>query len=151
VFCSGRFEDALTEWDAALLSSPRNAVLHEQKAQVLLELDRVWEAVQAALQATQARAEWDVGFLTLGRAQLALGEFSLAEKSLQTAWQLGRSEEAETELDSCRRLLAKQVDEAADPRQIRDHFLCRNRLPLSGITSISFLGDRCEGGVSKTG
>lgn len=42
--------------------------------QVLLEVGQDWEAVQSASKAVQAAPEWPEAHLTLGRAQLALGE-----------------------------------------------------------------------------
>ena len=42
--------------------------------QVLLEVGHDWEAVQSASKAVQATPEWPEAHLTLGRAQLALGE-----------------------------------------------------------------------------
>ena len=44
----GKFREALTKWEAALLLTPEKAVLHEQKAQVLLELGDSWNAMKAA-------------------------------------------------------------------------------------------------------
>lgn len=42
--------------------------------QVFLQLDRYWDAVQCATQAAALDADWADAFLTLGRAQLGLGE-----------------------------------------------------------------------------
>ena len=42
--------------------------------QVLLEVGQAWEAVQSASKAVQASPDWPEAHLTLGRAQLALGE-----------------------------------------------------------------------------
>jgi cytochrome c-type biogenesis protein CcmH/NrfG len=58
------------------------------RSQVLLEVGRVWEAVQAATSATQLRPNWAPGWATLGRAQLALGEVQLGLASLQAAARL---------------------------------------------------------------
>ncbi|CAI5527502.1 unnamed protein product [Closterium sp. Naga37s-1] len=49
-FSAGEFSAALSTWDAAigLSAVPRQrAVLFEQKAQVLMEMGRLWEAVRA--------------------------------------------------------------------------------------------------------
>ena len=44
----GRFREALGEWETALTLMPERAVLHEQKAQVLLEIGESWNALKAA-------------------------------------------------------------------------------------------------------
>ena len=44
----GQYRGALEKWDAALHLAPETAVLHEQKAQVHLELGNTWQALQAA-------------------------------------------------------------------------------------------------------
>lgn len=44
----GKYQEALGKWEAALNLVPDNAVLHEQKAQVLLELGDAWKALRAA-------------------------------------------------------------------------------------------------------
>ncbi|CAN1801618.1 Tetratricopeptide repeat protein 33 [Linum perenne] len=44
----GRYREALGKWEAAINLTPENAVLHEQKAQVLLEVGDAWSALKAA-------------------------------------------------------------------------------------------------------
>ncbi|CAN0827150.1 Tetratricopeptide repeat protein 33 [Linum grandiflorum] len=44
----GRYREALGKWEAALTLMPENAVLHEQKAQVLLEIGDTWSGLKAA-------------------------------------------------------------------------------------------------------
>lgn len=44
----GRYEEALGKWEAALSIVPENAVIHEQKAQVFLEIGDPWKALMAA-------------------------------------------------------------------------------------------------------
>jgi len=44
----GKYQEALGKWEAALNLVPEDAILHEQKAQVLLELDDAWKALKAA-------------------------------------------------------------------------------------------------------
>lgn len=44
----GKYREALGKWEAALMLTPDKAVLHEQKAQVLLELGDAWSALKAA-------------------------------------------------------------------------------------------------------
>lgn len=44
----GKYREALGKWESALLLMPDHAILHEQKAQILLELGETWKALQAA-------------------------------------------------------------------------------------------------------
>lgn len=44
----GKYREALGKWEAALNLMPENAVLHEQKAQILLEIGDTWSALKAA-------------------------------------------------------------------------------------------------------
>lgn len=44
----GKYREALGKWETALTLIPKNAVLHEQKAQVLLEIGDAWNALKAA-------------------------------------------------------------------------------------------------------
>ncbi|XP_074558867.1 uncharacterized protein LOC141814816 isoform X2 [Curcuma longa] len=70
----GKYHEALGKWEAAVSLEPKNAVLHEQKAQVLLEIGDSWNAIKAATQATELEPSWCEAWLTLGRAQLNFGE-----------------------------------------------------------------------------
>ncbi|KAG9160324.1 hypothetical protein Leryth_022653 [Lithospermum erythrorhizon] len=94
----GEFQEALVKWEAALNLRPERAVLHEQKAQVLLELGEAWKALCAATRATllfhfcivfytkfqldnlhnhypvAITTLWVEAWITLGRAQLNFGE-----------------------------------------------------------------------------
>ncbi|GER49143.1 tetratricopeptide repeat protein, partial [Striga asiatica] len=44
----GKYREALGKWETAITLMPERAVLHEQKAQVLLELGDAWSALKAA-------------------------------------------------------------------------------------------------------
>ncbi|CAI6001274.1 unnamed protein product, partial [Closterium sp. NIES-64] len=85
---AGEFSAALSTWDAAigLSAVPRQrAVLFEQKAQVLMEMGRLWEAVRAGTCATEIAPDWHDAWVTLARAQLNLGEPHLAQASFSRA------------------------------------------------------------------
>jgi len=70
----GKYHEALSRWEAALTLAPDNAILHEQKAQVLLEVGDAWHALTAATRATELDPLWPEAWVTLGRAQLNFGE-----------------------------------------------------------------------------
>lgn len=44
----GKFCEALGKWEVAIRLLPDKAILHEQKAQVLLEIGEAWNALKAA-------------------------------------------------------------------------------------------------------
>ncbi|GMI82948.1 hypothetical protein like AT1G77230 [Hibiscus trionum] len=81
----GKFREALGKWEAALNLMPENAVLFEQKAQVLLELGDAWSALKAASRATELEPSWAEAWVTLGRAQLNFGEPDNAIESFDRA------------------------------------------------------------------
>ncbi|KAG2659032.1 hypothetical protein PVAP13_1KG327800 [Panicum virgatum] len=68
------YHEALSRWEAALTLASDNAILHEQKAQVLLEVGDAWHALTAATRATELDPLWPEAWVTLGRAQLNFGE-----------------------------------------------------------------------------
>lgn len=45
---TGKYREALGKWETALTLVPDRAELHEQKAQVLLEIGEAWNALKAA-------------------------------------------------------------------------------------------------------
>ncbi|KAL3504308.1 hypothetical protein ACH5RR_034149 [Cinchona calisaya] len=81
----GKFSEALGKWEAALTLTPERAGLHEQKAQVLLELGEAWSAIKAASRATELEPTWAEAWITLGRAQLNFGEPDSAIESFDRA------------------------------------------------------------------
>lgn len=85
------WSSALKAWNEALSRNPPKdlaAKLHEQKAQVLLELGRTWEALKASALATECQPNWAPGYLTRGRAQLNYGEPELSIESLEMVLKL---------------------------------------------------------------
>ncbi|XP_062159094.1 uncharacterized protein LOC133866551 [Alnus glutinosa] len=81
----GKYREALGKWEAALTLMPESAVLHEQKAQVLLEIGDSWNALKAATRATELEPSWAEAWITLGRAQLNFGEPDSAIESFDKA------------------------------------------------------------------
>ncbi|XP_009625769.1 uncharacterized protein [Nicotiana tomentosiformis] len=81
----GKYREALGKWEAAILLMPDRAILHEQKAQILLELGETWNALKAATRATGLEPSWAEAWITLGRAQLNYGEPDSAIESLDRA------------------------------------------------------------------
>jgi len=82
---AGLWLQSLRAFDSAAQAEPGNAKAHEQRAQVLLQIGRPLEAVQAAGTACTLRPEWGDGRRTLARAQLDHGEVALALSSFDAA------------------------------------------------------------------
>jgi len=103
-----QYRNALAKWDEAI-EYQETATLYEMKAQILLELQEPFPAVKAAEIAIRLEPQWAEGFLTLGRAQLHLGEVELAVGSLETGAKLNKEMEGlQEELNIARTLLLKQ-------------------------------------------
>ncbi|KAL3845485.1 hypothetical protein ACJIZ3_002888 [Penstemon smallii] len=127
----GKYREALGKWESAITLMPERAILHEQKAQLLLELEEVWSALKAATRATELEPKWAEAWVTLGRAQLNYGEPDCAIESFDKA-------------------LAMKPDsiEAKDDRQTALHLVKRRKqLHLTGSSSTEsrfLVGDRGE-------
>ncbi|VVA95576.1 unnamed protein product [Arabis nemorensis] len=105
----GKYQEALGKWEAALNLVPENAVLHEQKAQVLLELGDAWKALKAATRATEIDPSWAEAWTTLGRAQLNFGEPDSAIRSFESAISINaESSEAKDDLQTAKQLIQKR-------------------------------------------
>ncbi|KAL0314368.1 UNVERIFIED_CONTAM: Tetratricopeptide repeat protein 33 [Sesamum angustifolium] len=115
----GKYREALGKWESAITLMPERAILHEQKAQVLLELGEAWNALKAATRATELEPRWAEAWVTLGRAQLNYGEPDCAIESFDKA-------------------LALKPDsvEAKDDRETASHLLkWRKQLHSRGLSS----------------
>eukprot|EP00933_Yihiella_yeosuensis_P066562 TRINITY_DN708_c1_g5_i1.p1 TRINITY_DN708_c1_g5~~TRINITY_DN708_c1_g5_i1.p1 ORF type:complete len:245 (-),score=57.02 TRINITY_DN708_c1_g5_i1:106-840(-) len=109
---SERFAEALGLWEQALTFAEDpgdKAKILEQMAQVLLELDRVFDAVRTAQRAVETRPMWHWCHVTLGRALLCFGELERAVESLRRASHLVTQE----------RLSTESTKESADEEGIR--------------------------------
>ncbi|KAJ6730545.1 OSMOSIS RESPONSIVE FACTOR [Salix viminalis] len=105
----GNYREALGKWEAALNLMPGNAVLHEQKAQVLLEIGDAWSALKAATRATELESSWAEAWITLGRAQLNFGEPDSAIESFDRALTIKPdSKEAQDDRHSALQLVKKR-------------------------------------------
>eukprot|EP00892_Ulva_mutabilis_P002601 jgi/Ulvmu1/12341/UM089_0025.1 len=82
---AGEPKKALAKFDQASFFDPENATCHEMKAQILNNLGRTWDGVQAALNATQLKPDWSEAWVTLAQCQGNLGEPELALASLAKA------------------------------------------------------------------
>ena len=86
------WEGALQCFSAAVQHDPTCAAAHEQRAQILLEMGRDWQAVQASHTACSLAPQWGDAWLTLARCQFNYGEPALALASAETAIALGCTE-----------------------------------------------------------
>ena len=84
-----RWNAALAKFDEAVARDPSSATAHEERAQVLIHLDRFFEAVQAAQRSVERAPTWGDAHLTLARAQFNLGEPTLALDNAERAVALG--------------------------------------------------------------
>ncbi|KAK2659398.1 hypothetical protein Ddye_005931 [Dipteronia dyeriana] len=127
----GKFREALGKWEAALNLMPENAVLHEQKAQVLLEVGDAWNALKAAIRATELKPSWTEAWITLGRAQLNFGEPDSAMESFDKAL-----------------AIKPDSEEARYDKQTALHLVKRRKqLHLSGLSTSTnrfVVGDKTE-------
>ena len=88
-----RFWEAIKKWDAALQLTPDKAVLHELKAQAYTQLNEHFPAVSSAQKAIECDPTWYIGYVSLGRAQMNIGEVRMAIKSFSQALHLNPMDE----------------------------------------------------------
>ncbi|KAL0927054.1 hypothetical protein M5K25_001208 [Dendrobium thyrsiflorum] len=105
----GRYSEALAKWETAITLMPDKAKLHEQKAQVLLEIGDTWNALKAATRATELEPAWSEAWITLGRAQLNFGEPGMAIESFDKALVIQpHNKEAQSDRQTASRLIKRQ-------------------------------------------
>lgn len=110
---SGKYKEALLKWELASIGeiSPNlSAILFELRAQVHLELEETISAIKCAEKATKISPSYEYGWLTLGRAQLNLGEVSMAIESLEKV----SLPEASEDLQMARKLLIQTSSKSND-------------------------------------
>ncbi|XP_062112952.1 uncharacterized protein LOC133824102 [Humulus lupulus] len=133
----GEHREALGKWETALMLNPQNAVLHEQKAQILLELGDAWSALKAASRATELEPSWAEAWITLGRAHLNFGEPDGAMQSFDKALAIKPDcEEVQEDMCTASNLVKR-----------------RKQLHLSGLSSTTnryVVGDESESSLSST-
>ena len=127
----GDFSGALTAFDTSirlLQAEPieessaepraqREAVLHELRAQVLMALERDWDAICAVKRATEMHPAWPDAWVTQGRAQMNMGEPALAKVSFATALERDDGHiEATAELARATQVHAAMIETGDDPR-----------------------------------
>ncbi|GLJ25230.1 hypothetical protein SUGI_0482740 [Cryptomeria japonica] len=106
---NGKYDEALGKWEAALSITPERAVLHEQKAQILLEIGETWKALQAATRATELQPSWPEAWVTLSRAQLNFGEPELSIQSSKKALELQPNcKDAQVDMEVAMHLIANK-------------------------------------------
>jgi len=85
---SGKFWQAINQWDKALSIDASDAVLFEMKAQALMSLHEWLPSIKCSEECIKLQPTWWVGHQTLGRAQLGLGEVGMAVTSFEKALHL---------------------------------------------------------------
>ena len=88
-----KFWQAINRWDNALSVDAGDATVFEMKAQALINLHEWMDAIKAAEKSVKLRPNWWVGYQTLGRAQMGVGEVKLALKNFQVAVHLNPEDE----------------------------------------------------------
>jgi predicted nicotinamide N-methyase len=124
---NGLYNDALLLFMCVLGGADRvsrqRAKVLDALAQCHLALDQEAAAVKYGLQAVAADPTWGEPFVTLGRAQLNLGQFSNAEVSLSTALRLSQlelEEQSEVKDDLLRaQRLHKEWQQQQDDKELK--------------------------------
>ena len=114
-----RWNAALAKFDEAVARDPSSAAAHEQRAQVLIHLDRFFEAVQAAQRSVERAPTWGDAHLTLARAQFNLGEPTLALDNAERAVALG-CEDPQEARDEVEHIEAALLQAALATRGMKD-------------------------------
>ncbi|XP_054842817.1 tetratricopeptide repeat protein 33 [Eublepharis macularius] len=137
-----RYREAIHKWDEALQLTPEDATLYEMKSQVLMSLHEMFPAVHAAQLAVEKDAHSWEAWQTLGRAQLGLGEITLAIRSFQIALHIcPLSPELWNEDLSWARQLHKQQKKATDTETITQGKVARGETSKELIPDYDFESD----------
>lgn len=91
-----QYENALAEFDRALLHKPKYPDLHNFRGVVLCELERLDEAIEAFRQSAALSPRFVVPRLNLAFALIRAGEYKLAETELESILELDPTEPAAT-------------------------------------------------------
>lgn len=95
---SEKHRESLCAFNQIIARGCKDAKVYEMKSQVLMEMDKTFEAIQAAEVATNLEPEWYLAWKTLARAQLNFGEANLALKSAERAMKLSSPKIQDSEL-----------------------------------------------------
>ncbi|XP_053304077.1 tetratricopeptide repeat protein 33 [Spea bombifrons] len=129
---NGRHWEAVRKWDEAIQLTPEDAALYDMKSQALLYLHEIFPAVQAAETAVQRDPHFVEAWQTLGRAQLGLGEITMAIRSFQIGLHLcpANTELREEDLTWARKLLKqKKEHETEEPNNKNDINIGQELIP----------------------
>jgi tetratricopeptide (TPR) repeat protein len=85
---AGLFVRAISKWDEGLNLAPSSGVLHELKAQVLMEMEEYELALASAQLAVECEEKWSDSHLTLGRVYFNIGNLEAAKSSMEMALKL---------------------------------------------------------------
>ncbi|KAK6188338.1 hypothetical protein SNE40_004530 [Patella caerulea] len=131
---SERFWEAVKKWDEAITYTPSDATLYEMKAQALMSLNELFPALAAATKVIEMNPQWWVGYQTLGRAQLNLGEVKLAVVNFSKAVHLNPGEEElwEEDLRWSVELLNRKLQTEKQLEEEKN----KNKLTITEITDL---------------
>lgn len=130
----GSYTEALGKWETAITLKPDRAVLHEQKAQVLLEIGDAWNALRAATRATELEPSWAEAWITLARTQLNFGEPDAAIESFDRALAIKPdSREAQDDRQTALNLVKKRTQLQLSGRSANE---CRYIVGESGAREV---------------
>ncbi|KAM9331010.1 tetratricopeptide repeat protein 33 [Gastrophryne carolinensis] len=124
---NGRHWEAIKKWDEGIQFTPDDSTLYEMKSQSLLCLHEIFPAVQAAETAVKRNPHFVEAWQTLGRAQLGLGEITMAIRSFQIGLHL---------CPSNRELWEEDLKWAQHLLQQKRELEGEEDLPQNGIDSI---------------
>uniref|UniRef100_A0A8C5LQN5 Tetratricopeptide repeat domain 33 n=1 Tax=Leptobrachium leishanense TaxID=445787 RepID=A0A8C5LQN5_9ANUR len=148
---NARHLEAIKVWDSAIHLTPEDASLYEMKSQALMCLDEKFHAVQTAETAVQRDPHFVEAWQTLGRAQLGLGEITMAIRSFQVGLHLcpTNSELREEDLTWALRLFQQKKGAVKTEERKKD---CRGiNEELEIIPDYDFESDEVVASANNTG
>jgi predicted Zn-dependent protease len=99
--------DAVAHWEKILAAQPANNLARFSLGKVLFDAGRVAEAREHLARALEAKPDWMVVQILLGRCELALGNKAAARAAFERARQLAIEQDHEGPREEMEHLLAE--------------------------------------------